>query len=591
MGQARCCSAQVVVRELVSLHWEQVELEILERCSTIRAWAVCAHSVAFIIPLKYEAPGVSLLSMALGQECDRLVIGRDQICFLDFIYIRNTISSIAGGRTTNMQGTSEFSIWEYSAIIFVVVLVSKLLSKKTRTVDVLWLIVAGAILTNIGLLPAHNEFLETIGEWGIVFIMFALGLEEDLGRFSQGLRRSMGVALIGAIFPFIAGYATAGLFGYGHYSALLWGLTMTATAVSLTMMSLRSDLMHRSTAATGIMTAAVIDDVLSLIGVAILIPIILVSTAGNGAESVTISSIVWIIVKVIIFFAITLFMGLVAFPEKSPGKLPENPGLYHKLDHKFSRAMAAIGARRFLMVHRGEFTPLIMLFIAMLLGVIAFELGFHPAIGAYFAGLFLHADYFVHMKTRTFTNEEGDIVKEEVRDDQFQAAKHVIEHLSFTIFGPIFFVTLGGKLVFDLGVMLTALPAVGALYFMVVFFQVTSAGLAARFTGGYKHHESVMIGLGMLGRAELAFIVINIAFVQNKIIDITQFYILMFTAFLLNITVPLSLKWWKPYYLGFKQLSVFGVKLSRPEPSPVPADMHEYREMMDEERRRYLKGE
>ena len=488
-----------------------------------------------------------------------------------------------------MHESSEFSIWEYSAIIFFVVLVSKLLSKKTGTVDVLWFIVAGAVLTNVGLLPTHNEFLETIGEWGIVFIMFALGLEEDLGRFTQGLKRSIGIALIGAAFPFLAGYATASLFGYGHNSALLWGLTMTATAVSLTMMSLRADLMHRSTAATGIMTAAVIDDVLSLIGVAILVPIILVSSAGDGADAVSIASILWIIAKVIIFFAITLFMGLVAFPEQTPKELPANPGLYQRIDHKFSRAMAAIGARRFLMMHRGEFTPLIMLFLAMFLGVIAFELGFHPAIGAYFAGLFLHADYFVHTTTKKVTNEEGEIVEEEEQDDQFHAGVHVIEHIAFTIFGPIFFVNLGGKLVFDLDVMLKALPAVVVLYLVVVVLQVLSAGLAARFTGSYKWHESVMIGFGMLGRAELAFIVINIAFVQNKIIDITQFYTLMFTAFLLNITVPICLKLWKPYYLGFKQVRLLGVTLSRPEPAPVPADLPEYREMMEEERRRYLK--
>jgi Kef-type K+ transport system membrane component KefB len=488
-----------------------------------------------------------------------------------------------------MHESSEFSIWEYSAIIFVVVLVSKLLSKKTGTVDVLWFIVAGAVLTNVGLLPSHNEFLETIGEWGIVFIMFALGLEEDLGRFTQGLKRSIGIALIGAAFPFLAGYATASLFGYGHNSALLWGLTMTATAVSLTMMSLRADLMHRSTAATGIMTADVIDDVLSLIGVAILVPIILVSSAGDGADTVSIASILWIIAKVIIFFAITLFMGLVAFPEQTPKELPANPGLYQRIDHKFSRAMAAIGARRFLMMHRGEFTPLIMLFLAMFLGVIAFELGFHPAIGAYFAGLFLHADYFVHTTTKKVTNEEGEIVEEEEQDDQFHAGVHVIEHIAFTIFGPIFFVNLGGKLVFDLDVMLKALPGVVVLYLVVVVLQVLSAGLAARFTGAYKWHESVMIGLGMLGRAELAFIVINIAFVQNKIIDITQFYTLMFTAFLLNITVPICLKLWKPYYLGFKQVRLLGVTLSRPEPAPVPADLPEYREMMEEERRRYLK--
>jgi hypothetical protein len=67
----------------------------------------------------------------------------------------------------------------------------------------------------------------------------------------------------------------------------------------------------------------------------------------------------------------------------------------------------------------------------------------------------------------------------------------------------------------------------------------------------------------------------------------------MFTAFLLNITVPLVLKWWKPYYLGFKQISVLGVKLSRSEPASVPDNMPEYRDMMMAERKRYMekKGE
>ncbi len=490
-----------------------------------------------------------------------------------------------------MHDFLDLSIWEYSLIIFAVVLVSKLFSKKTRTVDVLWFIVAGAVLTNLDLLPEHNEFLETIGEWGIVFIMFALGLEEDLGRFSQGLKRCMGIALIGAAFPFLAGYSTASIFGYDHGSAMLWGLTMTATAVSLTMMSLRGDFMHRSTAATGIMTAAVVDDVLSLIGVAILIPIILVSAADDGAGAISFTEILWICFKVIIFFAITLFMGLVAFPERTPKKLPPNPSLYQRLDYQVSRAMGFLGARRFLMLHKGEFTPLIMLFIAMFLGVTAHKLGFHPAIGAYFAGLFLHSDYFVNVKIKRTRNEEGEVIEEEERDDQFEKTRYVIEHLAFTIFGPIFFVNLGGKLVFDVDVMLKALPVVAVLYLAVVVFQILSATLAARFTGGYKWHEGVMIGFGMLGRAELAFIVIDIAFVDHKIIDVTQFYVLMITAFLLNITVPLSLKWWKPYYLGFKRLSVLGVCLSRPEPAPVPTDMPEYRDMMDEERKRYLKDD
>ncbi|MFT5113058.1 MAG: Kef-type K+ transport system membrane component KefB [Parasphingorhabdus sp.] len=417
--------------------------------------------------------------------------------------------------------------------------------------------------------------------------MFALGLEEDLNRFTQGLKRSMGVAVIGALFPFMAGYGVASFAGYEHNICMLWGLTMTATAVSLTMMSLRGDLLHKSTAATGIMTAAIIDDVASLIGVAILIPLIVVSSGTGGEGGASFIDIAIIIGKVIVFFAITLFMGLIAFPERAPRELSATASVLQRISYWFSRQVAKVGVRKILLVHQGEFTPLVMLFFAMMAGVTAHLLGFHPAIGAYFAGLFFHREYFIFSKEKT--NEQGESYIEE--DNHFHDANHVIEHLAFTIFGPIFFINLGGKLIFDVDIMAKVLPIAVMLFLTVLVFQVLSASIAARFTGNYKWHESIMIGLGMLGRAELAFIVINIAFVQEKIIGIEAFYTLMFACFMLNITVPIVLKLWKPYYLGFKQLDIMGIKLSRPEAAVVPEEMAEYKTQMEQERRQYLEND
>ncbi|MCY3769289.1 MAG: hypothetical protein OXG56_08000 [Gammaproteobacteria bacterium] len=62
-----------------------------------------------------------------------------------------------------MHESTGFSIREFSAVIFEVVRISKRVSRKTGTRDVLWLTVAGAMLTDIGLLPTHSEFLEPIG--------------------------------------------------------------------------------------------------------------------------------------------------------------------------------------------------------------------------------------------------------------------------------------------------------------------------------------------------------------------------------------------------------------------------------------------
>ncbi len=449
-----------------------------------------------------------------------------------------------------IQEMLQHNIWLISSFILAIVIVAKYLAKRTATVDVLWLIVLGALFSNLGIIPEHHEVLEYIGEWGIVFVMFALGFDEDLDHFAKGLRRSLGIAIIGAIFPFLAGFLSAKLFGYSDSVAMLWGLTMTATAVSLTMVSLKAKNMHKSTAATGIMTAAVVDDVLSLIGVAIIIPLALAAAKSGGEMAIDFGNIAIITLKVLIFFAIALVIGLFAFPEKVPHQLPPNASLLQKLDYYLTKLFVPVSIKKILIMYGGEFTPLVMVFVALAMGAIADLFGFHPAIGAYIAGLFMKKDYFLFDRAPR-------------PDKIYHESKFVMDHIAFTIFGPIFFVNLGSKIVFDFSIFSQIWWQVLVLFVLVFVFQIASAALAARYTGGYKWHESVMIGLGMLGRAELAFIVINIAYTENHIFDDAQFETLIFATFLLNISVPLVINWWKPYYEGSKELHLLGIKLSR----------------------------
>ena len=437
-------------------------------------------------------------------------------------------------------------LWTYSAIILFFVVLAKILSAKTATVDVLWLIVFGSIGVNLGILPEHSEILEAIGEWGIVFIMFALGFDEDLQHFMQGLKRSIGIATLGAIFPFLSGFYVARLFGYDFNSQMIWGLTMTATAVSLTMVSLREQNLHKTTASTAIMSAAVVDDILSLIGLSILIPIAL---SGQGVElnMVDVSEIAMTLLKVILFFIIIAFIGIVLFPDSLVKEKDKRHGVIFRIAIKIRKY---IGIRRLLTAYSGRFTPLVMIFAAFTFGAIADRFGFHPAIGAYFAGLFLKEEYFVI--------KVDSELKSHKKDGEF-----VINHLAYTIFGPIFFVMLGTKLLFDMTILLSVLPMIFVLFLVVFVLQILSAALAARYTGKYEWYQSIMIGVGMLGRAELAFIVINIAYVQNQIITLEQFYILICTIFLLNVSVPVMIKWWEPYYLGTKDLTLFNIHLSK----------------------------
>jgi len=399
----------------------------------------------------------------------------------------------------------EHYIWLSMCFIFVGVYLSKFLAHKTNTVDVLWFIIIGSILGNMHLIE-ENESLEFLGNIGIILVMFALGFEEDAKAFVEGVKKAWGIALIGAIFPFLAGYYSAVYFGFSQNSALIWGLTMTATAVSLTMMTLKSLNLHKTKAATGIMTSAVVDDVLSLIGVAILLPIIL-----NGGDTKTINidynELGFTFAKVIIFFILVYLIGRFILPHEK-------------------------GLRRLFKLEHGIYAVLGIFVVVFWFGALAHMLGFHPAIGAYFAGLLLKEEHF---------EIEGENIN-------IASIENVINNLAFVVFGPVFFILLGSKIIFDINILGEVLYPTFGLFVAVLIFQVLSAGGAAKWTGGYSTKESILIGLGMLGRAELAFIVINIAYVQNNLITQAEFYILVFTTFLLNISVPILIKLYSPYY-------------------------------------------
>jgi Kef-type K+ transport system membrane component KefB len=400
------------------------------------------------------------------------------------------------------------------AIIWTSVLVASFIAQRTRLTPVLWYLFLGAVMVNLGFLPETMPiFIIDFAELGIIVIMFALGFEENTGHFLQSVKRSWGIALFGALVPFLVSYTVSLTIWDNHNIALLCGLAMSATAVSLTMVSLKSEGLSKSPAAVGIMTSTVIDSISSVALVAILIPI----TTGNA--TLTVDGVFLTIGKVIAFFIVVTFFGAWLFPAEK-GWLTKVP--FFK--HLNLPVMLAMG--------RGQYMILALLLIAVLVGVLAHKFGFHPAVGAYMAGLIIKKEYFDFHPDRQV--------------DFHKQALEMINNIAFSWIGPVFFVTLGSKLIFDSELAMTVLPYSLILFVCLFVGQVLSAGLAARFTGHFDWASSWMIGFGMLGRAELAFVVMDIAFVEHQIFTMETFYTLMLTAFLLNICVPLTIRWWKP---------------------------------------------
>ncbi len=407
------------------------------------------------------------------------------------------------------------------AIIWGVVFVAAFAARKTKLTPVLYYLFFGAVLVNLGVLPSEShEFIRGLGELGIIIIMFAIGFEENTANFISGMKRSWGIAFFGALAPFILAYSIADYFWQDSNLSLMFGLTMTATAVSLTLVSLRQEGLHKSPAATAIMTSAVLDDIGSLALVAILVPI------ATGDVSVNIVDIFWIVTKAISFFIGIIFLGLWIFPHNPKGIIRHIPFISN------------IGVKHVLWLTRGQHTILTVLLIALLVGLAAHALGFHPAIGAYMAGLVLKDEYF-QLAGHGGSKDNPEII------DQAEQTKEAINSAAFSWIGPIFFVGLGTKIILDMDIIIAVLPQTIMLAAGLIIIQTGSAALAARFTGGFRWPDAFLIGIGMLGRAELAFVVIDIAYVQNSILNEEAFYTLMFAAFWLNVSVPILISLWK----------------------------------------------
>lgn len=391
------------------------------------------------------------------------------------------------------------------ALIWAGTMVAVFAARLTRLTPVVYYLGVGAILLNVGLVPEEpSEFIRGLSEIGIILIMFALGFEEKARNFIHSIKRSWGIAFFGALGPFLVAFAVAYYFWQDTNLSLMCALAMTATAVSLTLVSLRSEGLGNSAVATRIMTSAVLDDIASLALVAIAIPLV------TNPESMNVAEVAWIMVKAVLFFAVVAFVGTTVLP--------------HRRNYP--------GIKRLFACDNGKHAVLLSLLAALVTAMLGYQLGFPPAVGAYLAGLIIAEEYY-------FAGAEVGSYRDTLR---------VIDNVAFSWIGPVFFVTLGAHLKLDFALILSVLPQTLALTIGVMLVQISSAALAARYTGGMGSAASIMIGLGMLGRAELAFVVMDIAYVQFPILNEEAFYTLMLTCFFLNIAVPLSIHWWKPFY-------------------------------------------
>ena len=348
--------------------------------------------------------------------------------------------------------------------------------------------VMGELIVGVLLGPAvlgvitPSEAIQLLAEIGIFFLMFHAGVETQPLEFYDALKRSLGVAIVGAIVPFGVSFGIATLFGLDPVGATFVGLTMTATAVVITLKSLKDLGLANTRVARIIIASCVIDDLLTLIFFGLVIGVL----SGGTFDPF---NIVIALGKVVVFFGAVLLLGRFVYPRL---KLP----------------FRSEGGKGFTFV----------LMTALAAGLFAEAIGLHMILGAYMAGLFFE-DKVAHPNLVRIVNDRA-------------------YGIAYSFLGPIFFISLGFSITFDISasdvafiVLLTSVLIVG---------QISSAGVMA-LQMGLPFREALTVGVGMCGRAEMAFILASLALAQGAIGQ-ENFTALVFTCFVLNLFTPLALK-------------------------------------------------
>src|SRR5210317_1290522 len=365
------------------------------------------------------------------------------------------------------------------ASIFIVGKIVSSLFVKYKQPEVLGELIAGVLLGILGLIPLYGElgydFFHLLSEVGVAILLFEIGLETDLDDLINVGLPSLIVGIIGVVAPFGLGYFTVyalvdlNFVNFGSetaqfLSALTIGATLTATSVGITARVLSELGKLKSTEAKVVLGAAVIDDVLGLIILAVVSGIISTSSMSATSDiSISSSAILIISAKAFGFLILAILLGNL-FTKK----------LFIFIYNLKARGSLLLGALAY---------TFIFAYLAQFAGLA-------PIIGAFAAGLLLAK-----------TNQK-DLIEDRL--------KPVAD-----VFIPIFFIMVGSA------VDITAFNPfikenIAVIILALVLFVVAVIGKVISGIGAYKLNvNKLVIGIGMIPRGEVGLIFASMGLVSG----------------------------------------------------------------------------
>jgi Kef-type K+ transport system membrane component KefB len=364
-------------------------------------------------------------------------------------------------------------------------------------------LIFGVLLGNLALIGydglawlATDGGIEVLAELGVILLLFEVGLESNIKEMMSVGWSSLAVAILGVVAPFFLGWGVSALMIPDHEMLvhIFIGATLCATSVGITARVLADLGKLQQRESKIILGAAVIDDILGLVILAVVAGVI---TAANTGDTLSSLSVLWIIGKAVIFLALAIGLGGWIAP-------------------RMFRIASKLRTRGMLLI--------VSLAFCFALAYLANVIELATIVGAFAAGLILDE---VHYKDFT------------------DAGEHTIEELLHPIsmfLVPIFFVLMGIK------VDLSTFGEVSVLGFAALLSVAAIIGKMICALGVLeKGLDKISVAVGMVPRGEVGLIFANIGLALvlhgQAVINSSVYSAVVIMVIITTLITPPALKW------------------------------------------------
>ena len=394
---------------------------------------------------------------------------------------------------TTLDGLSVIMLQIF--VLFTLAKLAGLICERFNISSVIGEILAGVVVANTFIfgwldLGADLSLFKVLSELGIIFLLFSVGLETPFSDLRKVGGTATLVAVLGVLLPFVAGFALFMAIDNNVPEALFLGTAMVATSVGITARVIKDMGMVHTKESKVIIGAAVIDDVLGMIILAIVVGV----AGGSGG----VLDIVLVAAEGILFVLAVIFFGSILLPKVrrklAVRKKPEKP--------------LQCGERK-----RPVLTPLPLAIIVCLeLSFMASFAGLAAIIGAFLAGM-----VFAEFRDIWPCEDDFNTINE------------------FLV--PFFFLFVGLQIVVDAfgGVLLLAT----VVTLLAIVTKWLGCALGARGLGASSAN---IIGIGMIPRGEVGIVVASIGLTGGAISN-DLFSVVVFMSMMTTLVAPPLLTW------------------------------------------------